>query len=379
MKSVVPRIHDYSPLTKEVFDTCLRVKSGDRVWIQSWDHTLDLAAAFASECSSRACPFLLSVRHEDVWLRSIIRSPKKQSANIAPQERAALRETDHYVFMMGPRSPIPWNSIPDAKRREVSVWLDARYDRSSYAKKWARIAKANGVRMLAIEATLATPERAKVQGLNYEAWRGVLFEGCMVNHRAIAKRARKLAEFMSGRGSVDITSSRGTRLTFDLQHRAVGVSDGISTKGMTEKGEIVFLPAGAIEVSVDERSAEGKIVYGAPVRLGNEVLEGLTLELKNGRITRHSATYGSAAVERYLKRGGQPAERFSYFGFGLNPNLRHGFTQDDKVLGGLTLGFGSNESMGGKNPARDQWWASITGATVEIDGTTLMDEGKLLI
>lgn len=376
---VVPGFADYSRLAKEVFNVSLRVKQGDRVWIQSWDHTLDLAAAIASECSSRACPCLLSIRHEDVWLKSIKRGSTKQLASIAPQEKAALGETDFYIFTMGPRSPVPWDSIPDEKRNEVSVWLDNRYDRSLHARRWAEIAKVNKVKMLAIEATLATPERAKAQGVDYEEWRNVMLRGCMADHRAMAKRARKLTKFMSRRGKLFVTTPTGTRLSFNLGRRPVGISDGISTKEMAEKGRIVFLPAGAIEVSVDEGSADGRIVYGVPVKLGNSKLENLVLELKDGMIMSYTAARGLEAFEQYLKGGGEDAARFSYFGFGLNPNLRYGFTQDDKVLGGLTLGFGDDKSMGGKNKAKDQWWASITGATVKLDDHTLMVEGKLVV
>lgn len=375
----MPSVRDYQSFVKEVFDTSLRIKPKDRVWIQSWDHTLELAETFASECSLRTCQCLLSVRQEDTWLRSIMKGSMKQLQSITPQEKAVLEKTDIYVFTLGPRSPVPWSSIPEERRREVSVWLDTRYDKSLFAKRWSRVAKAHKVKMLAIEATLATPERAKAQGLNHEEWSNVMFQGCMADHKAIARRAEKLAKFISGTGSINVASSAGTRLSFDLDSRPVSISDGISTEEMTEKGRIVFLPAGAIEVSVDEESAQGRIVYGAPVRLGIEMLENLAIELKGGRIEHHTATRGSEAFEQYMRRGGRDAGRFAFFGFGLNPKLKHGFTQDDKVIGGLTLGFGSNKLMGGKNLASDQWWASITRTTVKVDDTTLMAEGRLLI
>ena len=362
---------DYSRLVKEVLDTSLRVKPNDKVWIQSWDHTLDLAYAFASECASRACPWMLSVRHEDAWLRSIINGTRARLEDLTPLERAALEETDCYIFTMGPRRPIPWSSIPEEKRGYVPMWLDTRYDKSTYARRWARVARAHGVKMLAIEATLATPERARAQGLNYEELSDVLFRGCLADHKAIARRARRLAKFISGKGSVSLTSPAGTRLEFELDRRPVGVSDGISTEEMAQKGRIVFLPAGAIDVSVDEESAHGRIVYDYPVRLGSEIIENLVIDVKDGRTEHYTATRGSKALGEYLKRGGEDAGRFAYFGFGLNPNLKHGFTQDDKVLGDVTLGFVDNRSIGGENSASDQWWASVTKTTVKVEEVAL--------
>jgi leucyl aminopeptidase (aminopeptidase T) len=321
----------------------------------------------------------VSVRYQDVWLQLITQGSKRQLQSIAPQERAALEETDFYIFTMGPRSPIPWSSVPAEKRGEVSVYLDARYDRSLFARRWAMIAKAHNVKMLAVEATLATPERAEAQGLNPEEWRSVMLQGSVADHKTIARLARKLAGVMSSRGSASLSAATGTRLKFDLDSRPVDISDGISTDDMAKKARVVFLPTGVIEVSIDEKSAEGEIVYGVPIRLGNEIVEGLVIELKDGLITKYSATRGLKSFGRYLKEGRRNAGRFSYFGLGLNPNLKRGFTQDDKVLGGLTLGFGDNRSISGLNSAAGQWWASISGATLEVNGRALLDKGSLSI
>lgn len=372
-------VSDYSALVREVFDTCLGVKPNDRVWIDGWDHTLDLARAFESECLRRGCPRLVTVRHEDTWLRSILEGPTERLKAVSPKVKAALAKVDFYIFTMGPKKPVPWDSIPRKKREAVSVWLDTRYDKTSYARNWAKIAKAHRVKMLAVEATLATPERAKSQGLNYEEWRDVMLRACMVDHKELARRGKALAKVLSGKGKVRLVTPSGTHLSLALDRRPVEISDGIATEEMAEEGRVTFLPAGAIDVSVDEGSAHGRIVYDAPVRLGDEMIENLVVDLKDGRICEFEATRGAKAFEEYVEKGGRDAGRFAFFGFGLNPSLRHGFTQDDKVLGGVTLGFGSNESMDGKNVAVDQWWASIANATVRVDDTMIMDRGKLLV
>ena len=69
---------------------------------------------------------------------------------------------------------------------------------------------------------------------------------------------------------------------------------------------------------------------------------------------------------------------FGFFGFGFNSRLRHGFTQDDKVLGGVTIGFGDNSDKAGRNKADRGFWASMTKATVTIGDRLIMKEGRLL-
>lgn len=373
---VMPAAADYPRLASEILDVCLQVKPHERVWIRSWNHTIDLAETIAAECASRRCLFRLTTLDESRWLRSMIKGPLKELESPSADDEEALSRTDYFLFTMGPKRPIPWNKIPKNRRALVSVWLDTRYDKSAYAKKWAKVAKKHKVKMLAVEATLATRERAAVLGLNSDEWRSVMFRGCMIDHRVVAGRAKLLAKAMSGQGGVKVSTASGTQLAFELDCRPVGVSDGISNDDMAKEARVVFLPAGAVEVSFDETSAEGKIVFDAPVRLGNETIENLAVELKDGLIRKYSATRGSKSFAEYLQRG-EDVGRLSYFGLGLNPGLRRGFTQDDKVLGGLTLGFGDDTSMGGKTSVGSQWWASVAGATSSLDGRKLLEEGNL--
>ncbi len=85
---------DYLALVSEVLDDYLNVRPGDAVWIDSWDHTLDLASALGSECGRRGCPHMMTVRYEDTWLRSISDLPKEQLKGVSPQMKAALAKTD---------------------------------------------------------------------------------------------------------------------------------------------------------------------------------------------------------------------------------------------------------------------------------------------
>jgi len=184
---------------------------------------------------------------------------------------------------------------------------------------------------------------------------------------------------MSGEGEAHVTTPFGTNLRFRLDKRPLDYSYGLATEEKAERGEVVFLPTGGIETSAAEDSAEGKIVYDTSIRSGKGQVESLTLQVAQGRIKQVSARSGKEIFERYLREGTGDENRFAFFGFGLNPKLRHGFTQDDKVLGGFTLGFGDNRANGGKNVASGHWWASMTKATVTINGQRVMEDGRLLV
>ena len=369
---------EHAALSRQILDGCLRTKSGQRVWINSWDHTLKLGSDLAWESRKRGCEVLLTVQPEDLWLRSMIEAPLELVDNLPAHLAAALEETDIYIYTLGPRKPIPWDKIPAERRKLVSVWLDTRYDRTRFAEQWAMVARKKRVKMLAIEATLATQERAEEMGLVLEEWKRIMFEGCTADPEEMTSRGRGLEPLLSGEGQVDVTTSFGTDLRFRLDKRPLDYSYGLATEEKAERGEVLFLPTGGIEVSAAEDSAEGRIVYDTPIRSGKGRVESLTLQVLQGRIKQFSARSGKEIFKRYLREGTGDENRFAYFGFGLNPKLHQGFTQDDKVLGSTTVGFGDNKAKGGKNIASGGWWASMTKATVAINGQKVMENGKLL-
>jgi leucyl aminopeptidase (aminopeptidase T) len=188
-----------------------------------------------------------------------------------------------------------------------------------------------------------------------------------------------LASAMSGDGEVQVTTPFGTDLRFRLDKRPVDYSNGLATEEKAERGEVVFLPAGGVEVSAAEDSAEGRVVYDVTIRAEKGLVQSLSLQLAQGRIKGVSAKSGKEIFDASpLRKITGDEDRFAFFGFGLNPKLRHGFTQDDKVLGGVTIGFGDNMDKGGKNVASGGWWASMTKATVTINGQRVMEDGRLL-
>jgi leucyl aminopeptidase (aminopeptidase T) len=279
--------------------------------------------------------------------------------------------------MLGPRNPIKWNKIPQEKRELANVWF---YNANKFLKSWQKIAQKHSVRMLGIEYCLVTPERAKALGLKYKQWREVMLNGCLANQKEIADKAAKLASIIKNGHQVHIQTPFGTNLRFELAGREPIIGDSIVTKEDASKYTVKFLPSGFVEVAANEDSADGTVVYDAPIpAAGGKKITGLTLQFKQGRVVKYRAKEGIGIFENYIKLGRGDIRKFGFFGLGLNPGLKHGFTQDDKVLGGVTIGIGGNKDKGGKNrtPENRHWWASITKATVHIDGQLILKDATL--
>lgn len=364
-------------LARRILDTYGASRPGERLWIHTWEHVSTLASRLADEARGRGWQVRLTVRTEEDWLRSIVLGPRDALDRVPGLFATALRETDAYLFTLGPRRPIPWDRIPPGRRRSVSVWLDPRYDHSPYAREWCAIARARKVRMVGVEASLATPERARAIGLPYRRWAGVEWAGCAADYRKIAMRATRLAAALDAEGDVRVTTPGGTDLRFSLVGRPVVIDDGLATADKAARGTVTFLPGGFVEVSADEDSGRGTVVYDVPIRRSGVVVRGLRLRLESGRVVSSRAKENRNAFAEYLEHA-RDAGKFAFFGFGLNPDLTFGFTQDDKVLGGVTIGLGDNERKGGRNRAKGaDWWGCVSRATVTIGRRTLMKGGTL--
>lgn len=364
-------------LAQRVLDCYVDVRSNARLWVHTWDHASTFASLIAAEARRRGWRVRLTIRTEADWLRSVLSGPRAALDRVPTLFASALRETDAFLFTLGPPRPIPWDRIPPGRRRSVSVWLDARYDRSPYAREWSAIARTRRVRMIGIEASLATPERARALKLPYRRWARVLWDGCTADPEKIARRAKRLATTLAAEGELRVTTPSGTDLRFSLARRPIHVSDARATADDAARGIVTFLPGGSAEASADEESAEGTVVYDPPIRPSGGVVRNLRLRFERGRIVSWRGTGSQAAFAEHLKAG-RDAGKFAFFGFGLNPELEFGFTQDDKVLGGVTIGIGDNERKGGQNRARGaEWWGCVSHATVTIGRRTLMKRGIL--
>jgi leucyl aminopeptidase (aminopeptidase T) len=370
---------EYAKLVNQIVTVCLNVKESENVWIQSWDHTIDLASEIAFACRQKGAHAFITLTTEDYWMHSLLEIPKKLLETFPAHQAAALEQTDVFIFMLGPRHPIDWSKIPAEKQELTNIWY---LESNKYLGTWRMIAQKHHVRMLGIEYCLVTKERAEALGLDYEEWRKVMLAGCVVDQQKIAQKAVKLANIVREGRMADVETPSGTRLKFKLAGREPITGDSIVSKEDGAKGIVKFLPSGFVEVAADEDSADGTVVYDVaiPVRGGNKI-KGLTLQFRNGKVVKYTAQTGIEAFENYIKSSKGDINKFAFFGLGLNPGLKHGFTQDDKVLGGVTLGIGGNEDKGGQNrtPGNRHWWASMTKATVKIDGKIVLKDDEMFL
>src|SRR5437773_1546424 len=83
-----------------------------------------------------------------------------------------------------------------------------------------------------------------------------------------------------------------------------------------EAGLVTFLPAGGIEVTVDEDSANGTLVFDQTVRTPDGSMVGLNAQVDGGRVASFSVKGPRRPFRKYLESDVN-AGRLSFFGVGL--------------------------------------------------------------
>jgi aminopeptidase len=139
------------------------------------------------------------------------------------------------------------------------------------------------------------------------------------------------------------------------------------------------LPGGQVFLAPIETSANGKVM----VRKDQCRLDPVTeesFEFRNGRITNYAAKEGADCAKQSINAA-PDADLFGYFAIGLNPALKviedGGDFRPDHGAGVVTISTGNNQLLGGKNKSTDGFGFQIINASVEVDGQTVVKDGRL--
>jgi hypothetical protein len=184
--------------------------------------------------------------------------------------------------------------------------------------------------------------------------------------------------------TVRITSPAGTDLTLTLAGNEPYFSDGAITAEDAKSGpqaQTVWLPAGEVYVRVAPGSANGTLVADRLTSEGEEI-EGLRLEVKDGRVTSLTASKGLDRFKARYDAASAGKDLITVLDIGVNPNMTVPETSKLRTFvpaGMVTVFFGNDTWAGGKNTASLNVPVFLTGAQVTVDGKPIVEGGKLVL
>ncbi len=189
------------------------------------------------------------------------------------------------------------------------------------------------------------------------------------------------SQFMGGPHKVHVTAENGTDLTF-----TIGQLNGWNHTGIALETGFALIPAGTLNVGVDEGSAEGTLVIDTFTATKRDLLTGnIIFEIHNGYAT---SITGSSEADDFIaaseKFEGTPEEKFCVAEFGLGfvkgADYHVNLSEGEHVYAATHIGIGSNATFGG-NVMISAWHSDslIPNATVELDGRVIAKDGEYII
>ena len=181
---------------------------------------------------------------------------------------------------------------------------------------------------------------------------------------------------------VTLTHRNGTNLTFGVDAGHGFVSDGAITPEKVEQGRAAvntWLPAGELILPAASGTAEGKVVIDKMLWDGKEV-RGLTLTYSKGRLTSMTAASNIQALQAAYDAAEGDKDRFGYIDIGINPETRLPVGTGRIIWtapGTVTVGLGDNRGFGGTNASDFGLATQLGGATLKVDGKSVVENGVL--
>ena len=361
-------VSEYEALAKNVIRRTLHIQPKENVIVETWNHGLPIATEVVYQIRAAGARPMLLFEDEDTYWKSVTTLPESKLGQVGSHEWKAMSEADGYVFIPGPADI--------TKIREAGKKYSAA---TAYNDEWYRRAKRNRLRGARLGLGYVTEGRARSYGFDVPEWRAMVLEASSVDGQQIVRIGRKVTRELAKKGRLEITHPNGTRFSCDLVGRPAGIEDGIVTKEDLDAGEnMANIPAGEAFVVPDEKSGDGTIVFDRPIAWLGRWIRDVRVAFDGGRMVKFSASENEDLIRSEWEEAKGPKDLLGYLDIGLNPKARSGFLQDAIVAGNVYVAVGANDEVpGGKNKTDFYLGASLTGATITIDGRPIIRKGAL--
>jgi aminopeptidase len=228
-----------------------------------------------------------------------------------------------------------------------------------------------------------TAWRAQHYGISQDQLAKTFWDAVNTDYSGVQATGEKVKTTLQTGKELRITSPEGTDLKVKIEARTFFVSDGIISAEDAQKGGpavSVYLPAGEVYCAPVAGSAEGKIVIGQAFFRGKEMTN-VAIIIVGGKVTSMTGSgLGFDAMKKEYDAVSDPGKDLvSYIDFGINPNLK--IWPASKVgnwvqAGMVSVGTGNNTWAGGDNKALFDVGGHLPGATVTLDGKTIIEKGE---
>ncbi|MFQ5918876.1 MAG: aminopeptidase [Thermoplasmata archaeon] len=357
-------------LAEQVVKKTLALREGEEYYIFTWQHTIPFADALFVEASKAGAHAHVELITDESYRRYLSEVPEEFIRQPSPLSLKAYDSLDAMTYLGGPEDPAIFDDMPPEKMSAMSEAEKPLTDKSLERK----------IRGAGIDVGQVTPQRAEKYGVDFEAWSASVNEALESDLGEISKRGNDLVSRLESATEARVTAKNGTDLRFEVGGRKALLADGIVDAQDIKKGALFAnLPAGEVSIAPRETTANGLVVFDR-LALWGKVLTNVQWEFHDGRIKGYAVGANQDIWDRFYGSATGDKDRIGSLSLGLNPRGRPldiNLT-DHFLAGSVGIGIGANEYLGGANESTFEWSGNILGATVELDGTEIVANGKLV-
>jgi leucyl aminopeptidase (aminopeptidase T) len=190
----------------------------------------------------------------------------------------------------------------------------------------------------------------------------------------LKSRSHAVAELLDKGAEAKIACPRGTDLTLDLKGRHGIADDG----DLTAPGSFGNLPCG--EGFIAPANGTGTMYARSIAAIGLASGHPAKLTLENGHLTDATEPEGEQLIG-ILREHGENGTNLAELGVGTNDRatLTGNVLEDEKILGTIHVAFGASIAIGGTVSVPIHLDCVVTEASLSIDGTQVLDEGRFVL
>ncbi len=222
--------------------------------------------------------------------------------------------------------------------------------------------------------------RAAREGTRTGVLRGVteemMIEGAMtVDFETLRRRTESLAALITDAEHARVTGNNGTDVEFSIRGCKSFSLDGY----FHQEYGFATLPPGEAPTHPKEGTANGSIVVDVSMDNLGQLEDPIELTLEDGFVTETAGSAQSEELSEIFEAHGENARNLAEFAIGTNPKAKliGNLAEDKKREGTVHFAVGDNESLGGTTKSDIHLDGVIRRPTVELDDTTVVEDGVL--
>ncbi|KXK26468.1 MAG: Aminopeptidase T [candidate division WS6 bacterium OLB20] len=224
-----------------------------------------------------------------------------------------------------------------------------------------------------------TPAMAQAAGVSLSWLQEFYYSAVLVDYSRMKRELTGLEKILDAGSQIRIRGDR-TDITLDITGRLAKAAYG-------ERN----IPDGEVFLAPVKNSAQGEIYFDLPTIYAGQEMRGITLTFENGKAVAARAEAGQKSLDRILSTD-EGARFLGEFAIGANYRITQPLldTLFDEKIGGtihMALGRSYMEERGGAphggNESAIHWDIvkdmRLPGSVVEVDGTPVLKDGRLLV